>query len=425
MKLPFRQGIVKYTEDNNKTAIFLDADTRDNYVNLQVSKYSDRVLITFAFHNSNFLFEETKSVYHAWGPFSSNVRYWLYWDINKLTGYRTFGSTIHEPIVSRDTPILPKEDQHWFDLNETCMKVYNGTAWVQNIRVFASEYINGIITPYPLLSQVSIFTECEAGFIVYDDLNTPTSRATPNGAYNFLTSDTIFAGSKSVTTTVSLNQSITHGIASEDLPKHSLVSYEPDGTLKLASYDDEYKSIVVGVTTHDVAAGESFYYKSTSYITSSDIYWRAEPSSPLYLGLHGKFIPYPPVHGFIQKVGHVLSPDTVYIDTSFHNIHYEPNPKLPVPISVNLKTGKFYTPTQHIGCSSYLYYNVQSTNYVFATASYTWWLNHDPRSTNFVVQTFNSIGEMITPKSIVPVSNSTIRITFNTPISGTATLFIY
>lgn len=425
MKLPFRQGIVKYTEDNNKSAIFLDTDTRDNYVNLQVSKYSDRVLITFAFHDSNFLFEETKSIYHAWGPFSRDVKYWLYWDINKLTGYRTFGSTIHQPIVSREQPTLPELDQHWFDLNTTCMKVYNGSEWVQQIRVFATTYLNGTIIPYPLLSQVSIFTECDAGFIVYDDLNSPTQCATPDGSYKFLTTDSAFSESKSVTTTVSLNQVITHGIAAEDLPKYSLVSYEPDGTLKLASYDDESKSIAVGVTTQDVLAGQSFYYRQTTYITDSNIYWRAEPSSPLYLGLHGKFIAYPPVHGFIQKIGTVLSTDSVYIDTSFHNIHYEPNQKLPVPVSINLKTGKFYTPKQQTGSSSFIYYNVQSTNYVFSNSSYTWWLNHDPRSANFVVQTFNAIGEMIKPVSIVPVSNSTIRITFSTPVSGTATLFIY
>lgn len=425
MKLPFRQGIVKYTENNNKTPIFLDADTRDNYVNLQVRTYSDRVLLNFAYLDSNYLFEEVKSIYHAWGPFTTDIKYWLFWDLDKLTGDRTFGWTKLEPITSTTAPMSPEYDQHWFDLTNTCMKVYDGANWVKYIRVFACTYDSGTIIAYPLLSQVSIFTECDAGFIVYDDINTPTQKATPDGSYSFLTSDSNFAESGSVTTTVSLNQTITYGVASTFLPKYTLVSYATDGKLKIASYDDEYKSLVVGITTQDVEAGESFYYKKTTYITDPSAYWSEAPSSPLYLGLNGKLSAYPPVFGFIQKVGVVLSTTEVYIDTSYHNIHYNPNQKNPVPLSINLKTGKFQTNVQQPDCTGYVFYNVQSTTYDFSSANYIWWLNHDPRSANFVVQTFNNVGEMLSPISITPVSNSTIRITFDKPVSGTATLFLY
>lgn len=425
MKLPFRQGIVKYTEDNNKFPIYLDADKRDNYVNLQVEKYSERVLLNFAYLDSNYLFEEIKSVYQAWGPFSADVKYWLYWDLNKLNGDRTFGSTIHEPIISYDEPLHPQIDQHWFDLSSTCMKVFDGNSWVKNIRLFACTYQNGTIIAYPLLSQVSIFTECEAGFIIFDDLNSPSQKATVDGSYKFLTSDSNFANSKSVTTTVSLNQIITHGISATFLPKYSLVSYNSNGQLQLASYDDEYKSIAVGITTQDVNEGESFYYKQTTYINYDTMYWVETPSTPLYLGLNGRFSSHPPPFGFIQKVGTILSTTEAYIDTSYHNIHYNHNQKNPVPLSVNLKTGKFNTKQPQPDCSSYVFYNVQTINYEFTTANYIWLLTHDPRSANYVVQSFNNIGEMITPLSITPISNSTIRLTFDSPVTGTATLFLY
>jgi hypothetical protein len=73
MKLPFRQGIVKYTVDNNKTPTFLYTDRRSNYISL--SAKINNVLISFAHNDVNYLYEETTNITNAWGPFSNNIKY--------------------------------------------------------------------------------------------------------------------------------------------------------------------------------------------------------------------------------------------------------------------------------------------------------------------------------------------------------------
>ena len=340
MRLPFRHGIVKYTVDNKKVPTFLESDPRDRYVTLRAD--ISNVLVTFAYYDANYLFEEHSAVNNAWGPFQSGIKYWLYWDINKLTGARTFGSTIHEPIVSDTSPTFSQVRQHWFDTSEMCMKVWSGKNWTPHIRVFACTYLNGFINVYPLSTQVGSYDSCDAGEILFDDLNTPTQQSTLDDTYKFLTDISPITSSKAITTTVSLNQNLRYAIAGENITKYSLVSLKYDGTLKTASYSDPYKSPVVGIVDRDVAAGERCYYKSTMYLDGYFKQWSADPSSPLYLGLFGYINQRPPLTGYIQKVGTVVSPTVAYIDISFHNIHYESFQQQPTRLNIDVLSGKFY-----------------------------------------------------------------------------------
>lgn len=510
MRLPFRNGIVKYTVDNNALPVFIDADPNDKYVSVIAD--ADGVLINFAYFDANYLYKETQTVSNAWGPLSRNIKYWLFWDIDKLTGSRTFGRTRYEPITSHAEPDAPNIGQHWFDLNSTCMRVWSGKNWTPFIRVFACTYLNGYTTVYPLSTQVDIKEPCDAGFILFDDLNTPTQAVTSDGSYKFLTDTSQFESSKSLTTTVSMNQHLQYGTASERIFANSLVSIKYDGTIQLASYSDPAKSSVVGIVDRDVEVGEMCYYKPTMYLNSYYRQWNVEPSSPLYLGLYGLISPRPPVYGFIQKVGTVISPTSAYIDISYHNIHYESYQKKPVQLTVDMVSGKFYikqdaivatssstttfidetivivteegtttetgsgtststtggttsTGTTGTGTSTgstggttgtgtgtgtsgtstgtgttgtttptvtllpdftgRLFTNVQALSFEFPHKSFDWEFTHDYRLPNFVVQTYNTNYELLKPKAIKAISNSNIRVSFDVPVAGSATLFIY
>lgn len=94
MRIDFRQGIITYPNSDG-TQLFLEP--QGEYVNLKIE--AQPVDISFAYKHQNYLFSETASIEHAWGPLLPDVEYWLYWDIDKTTGIRTFGKTQYAPIV--------------------------------------------------------------------------------------------------------------------------------------------------------------------------------------------------------------------------------------------------------------------------------------------------------------------------------------
>ena len=186
MKIHFRQGIVRYQTDINAQSIFLQKSTLDSqYVDLIVSP--DPTIITFAHHAADYVFEEPKTVQKAWGPFTTSVTQYLYWDINVLTAELTRGFTQFPPIYAAVSPLSPTIDQHWFDTTETVMRVWNGNKWIDKIRVFAAVYSSSsVIRPIALGTQAGLTIPIDAGQIVLDGFGKPLRQS--DGS--FLTSTT-------------------------------------------------------------------------------------------------------------------------------------------------------------------------------------------------------------------------------------------
>ena len=173
MRIPFRHGIVRYQTDNarsNPNPTFLQPEDNGSSISLTVAP--DPTIITIAHGDSDYMFEERKSVIRAWKGFKSGTDYWLYWDISLRDGSRTFGSTTLQPIVAPNPPANALDDQHWFDTKNNVMKVYTKGAFVERLRVFAAKYSAGtVLEPYDLGTQVSNRTTVHAGTILFDDSN--------------------------------------------------------------------------------------------------------------------------------------------------------------------------------------------------------------------------------------------------------------
>ena len=90
MRLLFRQGIVQYQQPD-----FLSVGP--SYVSLVV--IDTPCIITFADGTKDYLFIEQQTVVNAWGPIYPGQDQWLYWDIDRRTGQRTFGITTLQPKV--------------------------------------------------------------------------------------------------------------------------------------------------------------------------------------------------------------------------------------------------------------------------------------------------------------------------------------
>lgn len=314
MKIPFRHGLVRY-QKSGTIPTFLNRTNSGSTMSLVVS--TDSTYVAFAHGSSDYLFEEKRSISPAWtGPFVSGVDYWLYWDINILTGQRTFSHTKVKPVLVGAAPLSPVDDQHWFDQSVTVMKVWNNSRWNECLRVFACFYDEGtIINAYPLGTQVGILSESNPGFILFDDNSDPIRRLRGgNRRSEFITSESIMA-SQVATGMANLRVEAQMPIAEaiENIPAYRLVSYKDRDRIGLSSYLDQTFS-VVGIVLEDMYTTEVGTFTSYGKITNENWTWPDVPGKQVFCGQFGEVTTNVPQSGSYQQVGYIISPTEVFLD---------------------------------------------------------------------------------------------------------------
>lgn len=426
MKLTFRQGIVKSAVDTNNNPTFLRKNTLNDFITLYINASS--AVITFAHGDSDYLYEEANSIEDAWGPYPQPVRntFWLYWDINDTTGMRTFGHTSLEPIFSPVKPAQNIIDQHWFDTTNMLMKVFDGYSWVEKIRVFAGTFNGSVTKPYALGSQPNVNDECYSGFILFDDSDLPVVRSNNR---KFLTTESQFYTTKSIIGTVSFDTMLFYAQAIEHLPQYSAVSYYNENSVSLASYNDVNYKACVGFIRSEVYQTEMTSIVTNGYVTNIEWDFHEPPSTALYLGLYGTLQTKPPLSGFIQKVGTIVSKDTILVDIDPPIIyHDELAPATITPITVDMVSGKMYTAlapsdivlTDMDDSTPPPSVNFAGFTFVQRVPKMKWVLTHNLNTENVLVQIFDNNNCIIIPNSISILDANQIKLTFMEPIAGTA-----
>lgn len=444
MKLPFRQGIVKYTSTNDKVPTFLYNNRLDTYVTLIAN--TNNVLITFAHNDVDYLFEEKTSIDNAWGPFATNIKYWLFWDIDVKTGKRTFGSTTNEPLVSETIPENPSVDQHWFNLKDNYIITYNNTTskndyrklsknamyvwedaqWTQRIRVFAGTYYKGDITINSLSSQVGLYEQCHAGYILYDDNDTPTQQVRLDGTYKFLTTESHFYNSKTATTTVSLDPIVHYGKAAVALSKFDFVGISGNNIFDKASSAATALLPAIGILEVNVPQNTNCVVVTNTNIENPAWNFTADPTTPVYLTPTGVST-IPPTAGLIQQVGYVINHNTIFVDISNPVIYHDViQTNISEQIKVDLSNGKLYTTL--VSSSDYtssVSYDLYSTTYKQPIPNRLWTIVHNSHLPNFLVQVYDELGNYQIPSNITRKDNNTIEVLFTNRIQGTALVFLF
>lgn len=310
MYVPFRQGIIRHQIDNNSNPAFLQKVGGGQFVDLVVSPIP--TIFTVAHGSTDYLFEETRTVVHAWGPFTESQDRWLYWDIDIFTGQRTFGFTTKPPIHSSSPPISPQNDQHWFDTSKTTMYVWNGSRWEEKIRLFAAKYDeSSIIIPYLPGSQVGLNTPTNAGFILFDDDEKPIKKWRRDNKGEFLTTETPIITHASRVSNVILDGATHICQAVENIPQWSAVCFVDNNRVKLASYMDPRP--IAGIVKWNMNVGDIGIIHTSGYITNNNWNWTVPASTPLFVGLSGEITTQVPQTGSIQCVGMVIDSDTIYV----------------------------------------------------------------------------------------------------------------
>lgn len=314
MKIPFRHGLVRY-QKSGTIPTFLNRTNSGSTMSLVVS--TDSTYVAFAHGSSDYLFEEKRSITPAWnGPFVSGVDYWLYWDIDMLTGQRTFGHTEVQPVLVGAAPLPPVNDQHWFDHSVKVMKVWNLGRWNECLRVFACFYDEGtIINAYPTGTQVGNLNTSYPGFILFDDNSDPIRRLRGgNRRSEFITSESIMSSQVATgMANISIESKMPIVEAIENIPEYRLVSYRSNNKIGIASYlDPNYP--VVGLVRENMFTTEVGTFTSSGEIVNENWNFTTDPNTPLFCGVVGEVTTSVPQQGAYQQVGFVISPTTIFLD---------------------------------------------------------------------------------------------------------------
>jgi len=313
-RFDFRQGIVRHQTDTSGNPTFLSPVSGGSQIALVVSP--DPTVLTFA-HTPfrNYTFQEQQSVNPAWlGPFVSNVNYWLYWDIDLLTGDRTFGHTLLEPIVSAFPPPGAQNDQHWFDLSTTTMKVYNGAVFIDKVRVFAAKYENGaIIVPFPIGSQVGINQEIDSGFILFDDEDKPVKKFNKFNQGAFITTETKIASHLSKLANFRIESQFIIAKAIENIPAFSPLAYKGPREIGLAK-NTVPTFPAIGIASEDLFTSEVRGFITQGYVINDLWNWLVPAGTPIFYDSNGELTTNIPQTFSIQQVATVVDKKTIFVD---------------------------------------------------------------------------------------------------------------
>src|ERR1017187_3694292 len=282
MQIPYRQGVLRGQID----AIYLTKQylQRDvSYVNINVIPTNLQAVA--AHKNKNYLIQEPEIVNHAWGPMSTGVDCLLYWDVNTATGAVTRGFTTAGFTYGLVLPSSPILDQHWFNVGSWVMNVWDGTNWIEKIRVFAGTFnsTSGIVSE-AFASQINDATQSIAGYILYD-LNA-RGVIDPSDETFVNTGDGLTVQLGAFTMPLSLDNSVAYMIASEPIPDKSLVSIAGQNRVGLASISSG--RLAIGMVEAGVVTGSTVRLTFSGIIYNDQ--WNFDVSlmgRPIYLGENG------------------------------------------------------------------------------------------------------------------------------------------
>lgn len=424
MKIPFRQGILRYQKDSVGNAKFLQKSNGGSSIDLVVSP--DPTIITIAHRDSNYIVEEGKTTLSAWTGFVSGTDYWLYLDIDLLTGARTFASCRFAPTFGLKSPTSPVIDTHWFDTNATvmCMKVWNGTIWTEKLRVFVAKYRSGsIIEPISYGTQINITASVDAGFILFDNEGKPVKRFYRRDAGEFFTTTSIFTTQTAKSVNVSLDAVNMTIAAAEPMGAFSLVTRdEEDGYVRLADYRDPSKP-AIGLIQEDFYDSEVGIYTQNGYVHNEQWNWTQKPGTLLFLGANGGITVKPPQTNTVQLIGEVVSNKTIRLKIQ-EPIHYDDPSYIEyqnlIPILLDKSTGKYIASNAGFSGGGDGGGGGTNTGYRHnqTVPDTIWTVSHHKQSVYFICQVFDANGDEIITEKTEVLDLNTIMVTFAEPQDG-------
>lgn len=274
-------------------------------------------IVTFAHGSTDYLLIEDINIENAWeGPFVGNVDYWLYWDIDIVTGERTFGHTTIEPSFGDVRPLMPQEDQHFFDLTFNKMYVWDGNKWIEKIRVFSASMSDLVLNPKGNYSQVNIYGNYGSNTILIDRFRNPVSTFSDDGTIELVTDSDGINVFDNLSTFTYGKLTEYYGTATEDIPKHKCVCWDSSRGLRLATPDD-VDNPSFGVSDRTLSTGDVGKIITHGFLKNRhDWSWHEPENTSIFVGNNGNISTTPSQLYSSQRIGYIVSPDTIFLDFS-------------------------------------------------------------------------------------------------------------
>lgn len=286
MKIKFRQGLVLSEVNANGQPNYL---TFDPNVGVTLRTGNRSTAFTVADGTKNYTIDFYRDVL-AWPSvlFDGVSQAWMYIDLNRATSARSYGITTAAPVYNHVAPQSPVDGQHWFDTSKSIMKVYSSliSSWITVIRVFAGQYLNAVVTPYPFGSQVGLTgVTAVTGTIFVDGFGI----AIKDSRGNFVTTeDTLLvSGAPSYAAKIESNVSIAE--AKEPIPAFHAVMYDENDKILLAGYANTGSS-AIGIVTEAADTGEPVNVVLQGQIQNLEWNWNG-PNITLWVSSSGELVP--------------------------------------------------------------------------------------------------------------------------------------
>lgn len=221
--LTFSHGIVSHSTDTGLpggTANFLVINS--DKVDLS-APFNQSFVTVFAHRDTNYLLtlQQTSDI-EAWGygsisdendafdnvngGGSGNSEYYLWIEIDRITGGISYGHSNYQPSAGSSPPFSDTnrpDGLHWFDTNQQTMKVWRKFGvtgkWVEIVRLFVAKYIYSasfssvsINSPSYIGTTVGIVGQNRAGALIYDVGGKPVLRTDANNNTTFFTTEDVF-----------------------------------------------------------------------------------------------------------------------------------------------------------------------------------------------------------------------------------------
>lgn len=318
MKVEFRQGVVYGQLDGQNNPNFLFTKPNGS-VDVMVS--TTALLLNFAQREGNYLVEIRSQIQNAWTGLDANIRSWLFFDIDVITGTLSQGFTTYLPVTSTTAPSHPAVGQHWFDLTKTAMKVWSGYSWIEVIHLVVGSVLAGIVEYSGFTySAVGLNSAANAGYILYDIDRLPVR--TSSGVM-FTTDTDSYARFSSSESSVKFDQNVVVCKAGEPIAKYSLVYTSAPNSIKLAQVNAT-ETYAIGICQSAAATGDTasvvfrgvLSHTDWSYVTDEMLQQFPDSSAgkSLYLSANGKFTFTRPTKIVAQKIGTVINASSIYLD---------------------------------------------------------------------------------------------------------------
>jgi hypothetical protein len=319
MKFPFRQGIIRYQNDIAGHAAHLQLGSPNKrYIDFIANE--EPTVISFAYGDAEYIVEENLTKPKAWGPFPEGTgeTYYLYWEIDMVSGEIRRGYTTFPPVTSAVQPTYKRAGQHWFDLSTKMMKVFDAKLdrYMPKLRVFAA-VLNNKLTPFTPGTQVGLNVEVEGGFILFDEDMKPIRTSTGKfvtSAHAMIADVNSFNQPNSLTAGFRVEDNVILVTASSTIPKLHCVSIVGRKKVELASYRRTDR-LVSGIVAQTFYAGEKGVMLTKGVLYDPN--WNFPAShinKSLFCGLNGEVVMTPPPTGMSQVIGVLLDSDTVFFN---------------------------------------------------------------------------------------------------------------